>query len=678
MKFPVSWIAEYTELPQDEAAVAEAFTASGSEVESWDEVGGEKVFDFGITVNRPDCMNIYGLAREASVLFGRPLEAPDTACVESDERADGLTSVRVDAPDLCPRYMARVITGVKVCESPDWLKRRLEQCGLRPINVVVDVTNYVLLEMGHPLHAFDMDTLAERRIVVRRAGKGEKLVTLDGVERVLDPERLVIADAQRPVALAGVMGGEETGVTFATKDVLLEGAVFDPVNVRRTSKQTGLHTDASHRFERGVDIDGPKVALDRAAKLILELAGGRLAAGAVDVSGARPDREPILLRHDRLVGLIGMDIPAHRCETILTSLGFGMEPNGEGRWLVRPPSYRVDVSREADLVEEVVRIHGLAGLTAELPDRIDPVGGRPAEQTFEESLRDAFTAAGCSEVIHMSMTSPDLEAAFGMEIPLELANPLTPAASVLRTSLLGPLVAAVARNRARGVRRLALFEIGRVYLPSKRREAREGRRLAVVLYTDDPPERWGQPPAYGLLNLKGKIEAGLRRVGLRPEFVPAERPPFAEGLGLSVEVGGRTVGRLGSLAPEGLEAAGLKSGELHAAEIELDGLEGLTREPSFSPMSRYPSVVRDFSFLMDASVTWGQVLSCLKGLDLPDLSDVHLVGCYTGKGIPEGRQSMTFSLVFQSMERTLSDEDIAPVPDRVADALQGALGASLR
>ncbi len=678
MKFPVSWIAEYTELPKDEAAVAEAFTGSGSEVESWEEAGGEKVFDFGITVNRPDCMNVYGLAREASVLFGRPLEAPDTACEESGERADALTSVRVEAPDLCPRYMARVITGVRVGESPDWLKRRLEQCGLRPINVVVDVTNYVLLELGHPLHAFDMDTLAERRIVVRRAGKGEKLVTLDGVERVLDPERLVIADARRPVALAGVMGGEETGVTFATKDVLLEGAVFDPVNIRRTSKQAGLHTDASHRFERGVDFDGPAAALDRAAKLILDLAGGRLAAGSVDVCGERPEPGAIVLRHARLVGLIGMDIPAPRCEAILTALGFGMEPHGEGDWLVRPPSYRVDVSREADLIEEVVRIHGLVDLAAELPDRIDPVGGRPAEQTFEENLRDAFTAAGCSEVIHMSMTDPGLEAAFGTEAPLELANPLTPAASVLRTSLLGPLAAAVARNRARGVRRLALFEVGRVYLPSRTRDEREGRRLAVVLYTDDPPERWGQPPAYGLLTLKGKIEAGLARVGLTPEFVPEDGPPFAEGLGLSVRVGGRTVGRLGSMAFGGLEAAGLKSGELHAAEIELDGLERQTREPSFGPMSRYPSVVRDFSFLMDASVTWGQVLKCLEGIGLSDLVEVNLVGCYTGKGVPEGRQSMTFSLVFQSMERTLSDEDIAPVPDRVAGALQGALGASLR
>ncbi len=678
MKFPVSWIAEYTELPADEAAVAEAYTASGSEVEGWDEAGGEKVFDFGITVNRPDCMNIYGLAREASVLFGRPLKTPDTACRESGTGVDALTSVQVDAPDLCPRYMARVITGVRVGESPGWLKRRLEQCGLRPINVVVDVTNYVLLELGHPLHAFDMDRLAERRIVVRRAAPGEKITTLDGVERVLGGEQLVIADARRPIALAGVMGGEDTGVTFGTRDVLLEGAVFDPVNIRRTSKRTNLHTDASHRFERGVDPEGPAASLDRAAKLILDLAGGELAAGAVDARTDRPCNGAVILRHARLVSLIGLDIPAERCEEILSALGFGMEANGEGSWLVRPPSFRVDVSREADLIEEVVRVHGLEGLTGVLPDRIDPVGGRPGEQVFEERLRDAFTAAGCSEVIHMSMTEPELESAFGVEKPMELANPLTPAASVMRTSLLGPLAAAVARNRAHGIRRLSLFEIGRVYLPSMEGPAREGRRLGVVTYADDPPERWGDPPASGFLHLKGRVEAGLRRVGLQPEFVPESRTPFADGLALSVRVAGRTVGRLGSLAPTCLEAAGLKSGSANAAEIELDGLDALSLEPSFSPVSRYPSVVRDFSFLVETSVTWGRVVDCLKGLDFPDLADVHLVGCYAGKGIPEGKQSVTFSLVFQSMERTLSDEDIAPVPGRVADALQDVFGAALR
>ena len=675
MRFPLSWIAEYADLPADESAAAEAFTLSGSEVEGRDAVDGETVLELGITVNRPDCMNVYGLAREASVLFGTALRKPDTTCAESGPAVETLTSVAVEAPDLCPRYAARVITGARVGVSPPWMQKRLEQCGLRPINAVVDVTNYVLLELGHPLHAFDMARLAERRIVVRRARSGEKLVTLDGVERALAPDRLVIADASRPVALAGVMGGEETGVTFATADVLLEGAVFDPVNIRRTSKATGLHTDASHRFERGVDFEGPVPALDRAARLILEICGGSLATGRIDVACPRPARPPVRLRHGRLVSLVGMDIPGPRCESILEALGFGVEPAGEGAWEVSVPSFRVDVSREADLIEEVVRVHGLKDLGEPLPSVVDPVGGRPAALVLEESLRDAMAAAGFNEAVHMTMTSPEIEAAFGAGAPvLALANPLSPHASVLRTNLLGPLVGAVARNRARGVRRLALFECGMVH----RSGAPEARHLAAALYDDGQAPRWGEPPAPGFLHLKGRIEAALLRAGLACSFEPADAGPFAAGLCLRILAGGRAAGFLGAVAPSAMEAAGLKSGRLFAAEISIQGLESAVRGPAFRALSRFPSVVRDFSFLMDRAVAWGDVAARLEALALPDLSAVRLVDIYEGEGLPEGRKSVTFSLAFQAMDRTLTDDDIAPVANRVSDALQEAFAAILR
>lgn len=337
MKFPLAWIAEYTELPPDEEAVARAYTLSGSEVEGRDVQEGESVFDFGITVNRPDCMNVYGLAREASVLFGNPLRPVQGECREQGPPIADLTSVSIEAPDLCPRYAARVITGVKVGESPAWMQKRLVQCGLRPINAVVDITNFVLMELGHPLHAFDMDTLAEKRIVVRKAAAGENITTLDGTKRVLDSDKLVIADARKAVGIAGVMGGEDTGVTFATRNVLLEGAVFEPVSIRRTSKALALRTDASHRFERGVDFEGPLPALDRCARLILEICGGVLAKGLLDVCPASPKPAEIILRHSRLASLVGLEIPADRCEGILKALGFAVEATGPGAWRVSPP-----------------------------------------------------------------------------------------------------------------------------------------------------------------------------------------------------------------------------------------------------------------------------------------------------------------------------------------------------
>ncbi|MGA9752923.1 MAG: phenylalanine--tRNA ligase subunit beta [Acidobacteriota bacterium] len=679
MKFPIGWIAQYVELPADEEAVARAFTLSGSEVEGRERVEGETVFDFNITVNRPDCMNVYGLAREASVLLGKPLRPPETDCAEAGPPVADLAGVAVEASDLCPRYRARVITGLRVGQSPAWMQKRLIQCGVRPINAVVDVTNYVLLEMGHPLHAFDMAKLAERRIVVRRARAGETILTLDGVQRKLDAERLVIADAVRPVALAGVMGGEETGVTEATADLLLEAAVFDPVSVRRTSRAFGMHTDASHRFERGVDPEGPVAALDRAARLIVELCGGGLAKGAVDVHPVPAGPRAVTLRHVRLEALLGMRVPPERCASILRSLGFGLEESAAKVWAVTVPSFRVDVSREADLIEEVVRIHGLEDLPSELPSGVDPVGGRPPEQALEERLRDLLWASGCSETIHMSMTDPVLEAAFGEgREPARLSNPLTPAFSVLRTSLLGPMAASLARNRARGARRASLFELGRVYPKGDDGAQRESSHLAILLYADAPPARWGTPRPPGLLELKGKVEAILERLGIRASFESSEGRPFAAGSCVAVQAGPVRLGRLGALDPKALEAAGLKSGAAYGAELDLGALSPLESQPRFASLSRFPSAVRDFSVMVDKRVPWGDLLGALKSLPLADLRSADLVDCYEGRGVPEGQRSVTFSLTFQAADRTLTEADVAPVADAVMGVLGPRFGATLR
>lgn len=679
MKFPTGWISEYVDLPADEKVAAEAFTLSGSEVEGIESVMGESVFDFGITVNRPDCMNVYGLAREAGVLFDKPLREPESECAESDPAVETLTSVKVEAPELCPRYAARVITGVKVGESPDWMRRRLELCGLRPVNAVVDVTNYLLLELGHPLHAFDMDKLKERRIVVRRARNGEKLVTLDGVERKLDQERLVIADAEKPAALAGVMGGEYSGVTEATTDVLLEGAVFDPINVRRTSKAVGLHTDASHRFERGVDFDAPGLSLDRAARLIAEICGGAVAFGTIDVVSERPPRSPVALRHERLEKVLGMPVAPERCVSILEALKFGVEGKGMGLWSVTVPSFRVDVSREIDLIEEVARIHGYVDLDTPLPGGIDPVGGRPREMTFEEELRDAMASSGCMEAIHMSMSDPGLEAVFDPSVkPVALVNPLSQATSVLRTTLLGRLSVAAAHNRSRGERNVNLFEVGKVFKSNDDGSVAEELRLGALCYSDDPPVVWGEPGPCTLLHLKGKMQSVFERLGVLVSFEAEDHPPFVPGLSLSIRAGDGNPGRLGTLGIAAMAAAGFKGGIAHGCEVILEGLSDAARPPRFTPVSRYPSIKRDMAFLIDKGVQWKEVLASIEGLNLPDLEALKLVELYEGPELPDGKRSFTLSVSFRSESRTLTEKGAASRLDDISRIMEENFSASRR
>jgi len=678
MKFPISWIAEYVDLPESPEAVASAFTLSGSEVEGSETVEGETILDIGFTVNRPDCMNVYGLAREAAALFESPARPVAVECLEGSEDIGDAASVTIEAEDLCPRYVARHIRGVSVGDSPEWMQKRLIQCGLRPINAVVDVTNYVLLELGHPLHAFDMDTLDDRRIVVRRGAAGERILTLDGEDRALSQDMLVIADGRKPVALAGIMGDETTGVTRETREILLEGAVFDPVSVRRTSKNLGMHTDASHRFERGVDSEGPVSALDRAAKLILDICGGELSKGRIDAHPRPRERHRLTLRVPRVASLLGISVPPERCASILERLGFDVL-SGEGETLdVTVPTHRVDITREADLIEEVARIGVLGTLEGTLPAMVDPEAGVPAAQRLEEAIRDDLAASGFCEAIHMSMSDPSLEAILGSDVePARLTNPLAERASALRTRLLGPLVGAVARNRARGQRSMALFEIGRVYLPEGG-GIREESRLAVLLYEDDPPKRWGENGGSGALRLKGAVEGCLHAAGLPPAFRFEDTPPFLEGQCLSVSVGGRVIGYAGSVDPARIEPLDLPGGDLHLAEIVLEGLSSSRCRPAFEPLSRFPDVTRDFSFLLPAAVNWSELESTVVSLELPNLRSLSLVEMYEGKGIPKGKRSWTFSLAFQSNERTLTDEDVQPLVARVIGGLGERLQAVQR
>ncbi|HNQ77727.1 MAG TPA: phenylalanine--tRNA ligase subunit beta [Acidobacteriota bacterium] len=679
MRFPLSWIRQFVPIPEDIEKLSRGFTFSGTEVDEAIEEDGDTIFDFGFTVNRPDLMNVFGLAREASSIFGLPRPAYGASPVHSGEPIGKSLSIEIADPALCPRYRALLIRGAKVGESTPAMKKRLLACGLRPINAVVDATNYVLLEYGHPLHAFDMKFIKGNRIVVRRALPGEKLLMLDGVERKLGEEMLVIADGSRPLVVAGVMGGEEAGVTFLTRDILLEGAVFDPSSIRRTSKALNVHTDASHRYERGVDFDGPVLALEKAAEMITELCGGKLAEGCIDVVPSPPRREKIVLRTARLKKILGIDVPEKDAVSILESLGFTLEKQGEGLYQVQSPSFRVDVSREIDLIEEVTRIHGLDKLPSNLPVNIDAESGRNPAVAIEDEVKARLASKGLSEAIHLSMTDPETNSLFS-DGPgtVKISNPLSEASSVLRRSLLPNLLTTVKRNLSYGRRGLSLFEAGRVYTARGPGAVTEEPRLALIFSEDESSRSFNQPPSRDLFALKGVLEFLFGSFGIDAEFVKSTPPMkvFSEDHFLEIIVGGKKAGFLAYLDPASLHAMDIRN-RVSAAELDTGSFHG-AKLPQFKPFSRFPASKRDISLVVPSSTSWESVRKTAEGQGIETLSRVELIEIYEDMKIGEGMKSVTLSLFFKANDRTLSDKEVETNMAVVISALRDRLGALIR
>ncbi|MBZ5514622.1 MAG: phenylalanine--tRNA ligase subunit beta [Acidobacteriia bacterium] len=480
MKVSLNWLKEFVDVPVEPRQLRADLTMLGLNVESLAAAGGDWVLDAEITTNRPDCLSHYGVAREAATFYRRPLKRLEFPVKESAAPTSSEISIEIADPDLCWRYCGRVVRNVQVGPSPEWLQKRLEAVGQRPINNVADVTNYVLMELGHPLHAFDLSRLRQRKIIVRRAKAGEHLKTLDGIDRTLTPDQLVIADAQRAVALAGVMGGEESEISSSTRGVLLESAWFEPTSIRRTSKAHGMHTEASHRFERGADIQMAPLALDRAATLIAELAGGEILRGMVDVHPHPQLREALILRRATILRVLGAEISWEEVERILRGLGFQTERRAMEGWSVAPPSFRPDVSREVDLVEEVARHYGYDKLPARLrtvPPRVEKDLVREKELAISARL----VALGYREIIPSSMVDPAENERFTDRPSIKLANPLSQEASALRSSAMPSMLRALRWNLDRGQSDLRFFEVGRTYSPRAEGLADERRVLALGL-----------------------------------------------------------------------------------------------------------------------------------------------------------------------------------------------------
>jgi phenylalanyl-tRNA synthetase beta chain len=644
----------------------------------------DAILEVEVTPNRPDCLSILGVAREVAALTGSRLRPPDCGVREASDLTTAGWRVTVEEPELCPRYAARLIAGVAVGPSPSWLAQRLRAAGLRPINNVVDVTNYVLWELGHPLHAFDGDLLSGRHVVIRRARPGETVVTLDGQSRALGDAMLVIADATRAVAVAGVMGGANTEVRDSTRTVLLESAYFAPASIRRTAKALGLSTEASYRFERGADVEGLRDALDRAARLIAELGGGRVAAGVLDAYPAPRRPLAVPLRLDRIQRVVGACPPRAVVADILRGLGFPATER-DGGFEVVVPAFRRDVAIEDDLVEEIARIWGYGQIPSTLPSGALALTRRPARLVALDTVRRSLAAAGCQEAVSLSLIDPAHLRHLGLRPDdvrvVRLRNPLSADRSVLRPTLLFGLLEALQTNVRRQTPDVRLFEVGRVFEGLGAGELpREDTRVGVALTGLRAMRTWHGPPARAdVFDVKGALEGLVEALGRGEVAVRATTAPYLEdGRAATLLVQGTPVGTLGELHPDVQRAFDLPA-PVYVAEVSIDALEALGgRRMQHRALARHPGVQRDLAVVVPATVSSADVSRAIETIRPPWLRRVALFDVYEGAQVGHGRRSLAYGLLFQADDRTLTDAEVNRAHAELVERLRSELGAEVR
>ena len=641
------------------------------------------MFELEITPNRPDCLSLIGVAREVRAETGNPLKLPSVDLKESETDIRSLTSVTIDAPDLCPRYAARVIQGVKVGESPAWLQRRLESVGIGVINNIVDITNFVLMEYGQPLHAFDYHKLAENRIVVRRAADGEQLTTLDEIERELDPDMLVIADAEKPVALAGIMGGYDSEITETTCDVLLESAYFNPSSIRATAKAFGMNTEASYRFERGADPGVVLAALDRAAQLIAELAGGTVCEGTVDVYPGQQPLTQIQLRPDRANFILGTEIKTAEMEGILTRLGFDVDASGS-TYRITVPTFRSDLTREIDLIEEIARVYGYDNIPTTLPKGDIPVPTPDPKVEVRRRIKRFLLASGMMEAVNYSFCDPDCfeKIRLASDNPLRdaipLRNPLSPEMSLLRTTLVPGVLENAQHNRNHQINTIALFEIGSVFLRDGNHK--EPERIAGILAGQVGDGIYGNPyrnPDF--FDIKGLVEGMLEVCGITEYTLQkTDVPTFHPGRNAEVLLGDTPVGTFGEVHPEVLENYDLPY-KAYLFEFDLEALvDAAVFAKRFEPISIYPKVERDLAIVVDKGVLSDMPVELIYTTGGEWVQSVRLFDVYEGEQVPEGKKSLAYTIVYHSATETLTDRAVNALHERVVEHLHRELGAELR
>jgi phenylalanyl-tRNA synthetase beta chain len=677
MKLSPAWLREFVDAKVDDRLLAHDLTSVGIAVESISGEGKNAVFEMEIGTNRPDAMNHYGVAREASVIYNLPLRTVGSKLPATTGQPDFVVEIADKAG--CARYTSRIVRDVSIKPSADAIAKRLLLVDQRPINNAADATNYTLWEMGHPTHVFDLDLLAGGKILVRRAFSGEILKTLDGVERKLMPEDLVIADAVKPVALAGVMGGFDTMITDKTRNVLIEAAWFDPATVRKSARRHALHTDASHRFERGADFEATTKACDRVAGLILESAGGKLAGGVIDTVARQVDLAPVALRLSEVHRILGEKLETNEIFRILQQLGFELMPErgGDPDFTVHIPSWRLDVEREIDLVEEIARLHGFDKFANTLPAFAGAVVEAPDAEK-DTKLRSALLALGYDEAVSLTFISHQDAETFSSARVIELANPQSEEASVMRSSLVPGMLNMLAYNLNRGADNVRLFEAGSVFEATGTGTV-EPKRICMgaTSPTAQTAQGWGAHDG-GFFDLKGDLENLLHAFQHKSLKYDAQTADYYHsGRAARALMDGALVAQFGQLHPDITAARKLRQ-NVFIAEIYLDHLyaQGL-RVVRYQPLPRYPAVERDFSFVFYDGVTFEKIEQAVTGLGLSELRSFVPVEIFRAGNVPAGKYSLLLRARFQSAERTLREDEVARWSAQIIKALED-LGGKLR
>src|SRR5208282_2423514 len=674
MKISPHWLRDFVDVPVDYTRLADELTLAGVAVEGISGSGDATVYEMEITTNRPDAMNHYGVAREASALYNLALKPIEPKLPPSQGKSD--VTIEIQEPDLCPRFTAREIRGATIKPSPPHIAGRLQLLDQRPISNAVDATNYVLWESGKPTHVFDLDLLEGRRLIIRKAQSGETLKTLDGVERQLSTDDLVVADAKKPVGLAGVMGGFDTMITERTKNILIESAWWDPVTVRRMSKRHGLHTDASHRFERGADFESTVVSTNRVAELILN-SGGTLIGDVIDVIARQLDLAPVELDLREVQRILGEKLSTLEISRILTRLGFTMLPGSEDTYLVHIPSWRLDIEREIDIVEELARLHGYDKFANTLPSYSGEVRDLPDAQK-DARLRSSLLALGYNEAISLTFISKEDARRFSTAPELDLANPLSDEASVMRTSMVPSMLNMVAYNLNRGTDNVRLFEAGNVFEASgKKAMPLELKRISIGATGNVDAEvvrglvSGAASRPFSFFDLKGDIETLLAPFSQWAlYFDPQTADYYHPGRSARAVLDGATVAQFGQIHPDVAAARKLRQ-DVFVAEIYLDQLyQHDLREVRYEALPRFPAVERDFSFVFDDGVEFEKIHQSVIGLGIAELRSFVPIELFRGEKVGAGRYSILMRAKLQSSERTLRDDEVAQWSGQIAKALE--------
>jgi phenylalanyl-tRNA synthetase beta chain len=648
----------------------------------------DHIFELNVTPNRPDCMSIIGIAREIAAITGKTLKIPKIEFKEGDERIDDLTSVEVQDIELCPRYSARLISGTAIGPSPFWMRRMLESVGIRPICNIVDITNFVLMEFGQPLHAFDFDLLSERRVVVKRANDNEIFTSLDGMKRTLSSDTLMICDGEKPIAIAGIMGGLNSEVKEDSSNILIESAYFNPTNIRKTSKEMGLQTESSYRFERGIDPEGAIRASNRATQLIVHLCGGNAVKGAIDIYPFPVPNKEIPLGIKKTNKVLGTSLKKDEIKRYLNSIELDVRGFNGGKMSVGVPSFRTDLDREIDLIEEVARLNGYDKIPSTTPMARVASTKMGSAQVLEKNVKDIFSLMGYYEVVNYSFISPASIAILNVSSDhkykkyINIKNPLREDQSILRTTLIPGIFKTMQTNVFNNNLNLKLFEVGTVfYLKKEEKLPREKKMLSGLATGLRYGESWNLPgDEIDFFDLKGSLENLFKGLNIRDyNFLSAFDIPYLyPGKSSIITIENNDIGFLGEVRSEVLEGFGL-SKAAYIFEIDFDLLlKHALSHKRISPLSKYPPIIRDIALIIDDNVQSKDIYDAIIGLNNNLIEDIQVFDVYKGEPIPFGKKSLAYRIKYQSYERTLTDKEVNALHERLISVLVDKVGAGIR